>query len=101
MQKRKCSSFCAVSPFVECRCPQYKSLNPDCQPNNLTFRPSAPIFVEKHAIPFRTVRNFRALYTNAAHISPRFSAKKMQHRQVSMRALHIFSLRARFLNIRA
>ncbi len=38
MQKRKCSSSCVVSPFVELCWSQYRILNRKCQPTNYTKR---------------------------------------------------------------
>ena len=100
MQKRKCSSSVLCSPFVELCCPQYKSLNGDCQPNNFTFSCTARNFVEKRVIFQTDIPKITALYTNAVPCFPRFFTAKMRVRQVFMTSVHIFSSRSRSLNIR-
>ena len=91
MQKRKCSSSVLSSPFVELCCPQYKSLNGDCQPNHFTFSPSSSIFVEKRAICPAPIPKITALYTNTVSVFSHFSAVKMRIWQVFMTSVHIFS----------
>ena len=91
MQKRKCSSSCVVSPFVELHCHQYKSLCTDCQPHNFTFPRAARNFVEKHGLFSRSVCRNRAFYTKEGSPFCPFPAAKRRVLQGVMPNVHTFS----------